>query len=230
MYQPELVTYRVGTDATYAPFESVDSSGQCVGFDIDVVSAIAEAAGFKVEFINTAWDGIVPSLQANKNDIAVSSITIRDDRKKEVDFSEPYFKSTNYIVVYEDSDVKSMADLKGKTIAVQQMTTGDIAITEMLGKDYKGIKRFKGIPEAFLELQNKAADAVVADSGVVVEFIKNNPNMKLKVVKDDKFPKEEYGIAVKKGNAEVLGKINDGLKKIQENGKYDEIYAKWGFK
>jgi polar amino acid transport system substrate-binding protein len=227
---PELVTYKVGTDAAYAPFESVDPTGKCVGFDMDVVSAIAEAGGFKVEFINTAWDGIIASLEANKNDIVVSAMTITDERKKAIDFSEPYFQSTNYILVPENSTVKSIADLKGKTVSVQQGTTGDVAITEQLGKDYTGIKRFKGTPEAFLELKNGAADAAVADSGVVAEFVKSNPDMKLKVILDEKFPKESYGIAVKKGNAELLAKINTGLKTIQDNGKYAEIYKSYGFK
>jgi len=223
----EVVTYKVGTDAAYAPFESVDPSGEIVGFDMDVLSAIAEAEGFRVEFINTAWDGIIASLVQNKNDILISALTITDDRKKEVDFSDPYFESTNYIAVSEDSDINSLEGLKGKTVSVQQGTTGDVALTEYLGNDYTGIKRFKGTPEAFLELKNGKVNAAVADSGVVMEYVKNNPEQKLKYVLDDNFPKEDYGIAVRKGDTELLDKINSGLKKIQENGKYEEIYEKW---
>lgn len=219
--------YKVGSDAAYAPFESVDPKGNVVGFDIDIVSAIAKAEGFNVEFINTAWDGILPSLATGKNDIVVSALTITDERKKEVDFSDQYFESTNYIAVSENSTINSMTDLKGKKVSVQQGTTGDVALTEFLGKDYEGIKRFKGTPEAFLELKNGKVDAAVADSGVVVEFVKNNPDLKLKIVKDDKFPKEYYGIAVKKGNTELLNKINSGLKKVKESGEYDKIYDKW---
>lgn len=225
----DVKTYKVGTDAAYAPFESVDPSGKIVGFDIDVLSAIAEAEGFKVEFINTKWDGILANLATNKMDIIVSAVTIDDERKKEVDFSDPYFESTNYILVPKDSPIKSMADLKGKKVAVQQGTTGDMAITKFLGKNYDGIKRFGGNPEAFLELKNGRVDAAVADSGVVVEYVKANPDQNLKIVKDEKFPKEYYGIAVKKGNTELLEKINSGLKKIKENGEYDRIYKKWGF-
>lgn len=220
-------TYKVGTDAAYAPFESVDPSGKIVGFDMDILDAIAAAEGIKIEFVNTAWEGIIPSLTNDKNDIVVSAMTITDERKKEVDFSDSYFESTNYIVVPSNSPVAGLADLKGKKISVQQGTTGDIALTEALGQTYDGIKRFKGTPEAFLELKNGKVDAAVADSGVVMEYVKNNADLNLKYIKDDKFEKENYGIAVKKGDTELLNKINSGIKKIKENGEYDKIYEKW---
>lgn len=223
----ETKVYKVGTDAAYAPFESVAPNGDIEGFDIDIVKAVAKEAGIEVEFVNTAWEGIFASLTSGKNDILVSAITITDDRKKEMNFTEQYFESTNYIAVPEDSAVKAMADLKGKSISVQQGTTGDEALTGFLGKDYTGIKRFKGTPEAFLELRNKKADAAVADSGVVANYVANNPDAKLKIVKDDTFPKEYYGIAVAKENTELLGKLDEGLKKIKENGEYDNIYKKW---
>jgi len=222
----EAEKYVVGTDAAYAPFESVSPSGEIEGFDIDIMKAVAEAEGFQVEFANTAWEGIFASLKG-QNDILISAITITEDRQKEMDFSDQYFESTNYIAIPEDSDVNSLADLNGKVVSVQEGTTGDEAITGFLGKDYTGIKRFKGTPEAFLELRNGKSDAAVADSGVVGNYVKNNPDAKLRIVKDENFPKEYYGIAVEKGNAELLVKINSGLKKIKENGTYDSIYSKW---
>lgn len=223
----EVRTYKVGTDAAYAPFESVAPNGDIEGFDIDLLNAIAKAEGFKVEFVNTAWEGIFTSLTTNKNDILISAITITPDRQKEMNFSDPYFESTNYIAVPEDSQIKTLDELKGKNISVQQGTTGDEAITKFLGKDYTGIKRFKGTPEAFLELRNNKVDAAVADSGVVMIYLKNNPDAKLKIVKDDQFPKESYGIAVNKGASELLNKINSGLKKVKENGEYDKIFEKY---
>ncbi|ADG82055.1 basic amino acid ABC transporter substrate-binding protein [Thermincola potens] len=222
----DVKTYKVGTDAAYAPFESVAPSGEIEGFDVDIMRAIAKAEGFEVEFVNTAWEGIFASLKG-QNDIVISAVTITDDRKKEMDFSEPYFESTNYIAVPKDSNIASLNDLKGKVVAVQEGTTGDEALTKFLGKDYRNIKRFKGTPEAFLELRNGKADAAVADSGVVANYVKNNPDANLKIVKDETFPKEYYGIAVAKGNTELLAKINSGLKKIKENGEYDKIYSKW---
>jgi len=223
----EVKTYRVGTDAAYAPFESVAPNGNIEGFDIDLLSAVAAAEGFKVEFVNTAWEGIFTSLKTDKNDMLISAITITPDRAKDMDFSEPYFESTNYIAVPENSSIKSLADLKGKSVSVQQGTTGDEILTKFLGKDYEGIKRFKQTPEAFLELRNSKVDAAVADSGVVMIYLKNNPDAKLKIVKDDQIPKENYGIAIKKGNTELLNKINSGLKKIKENGEYDKVFEKY---
>ena len=222
----EVASYKVGTDAAYAPFESISPSGEIEGFDIDVMKAIAAAEGFEVEFVNTAWEGIFSSLNG-KNDLIISAVTITDDRKKEMDFSEPYFESTNYIAVPQDSEITSLEDLKGKIVSVQEGTTGDEALTEFLGKDYKDIKRFKGTPEAFLELRNDKADAAVADSGVVGNYVKNNPEANLKIIKDDGFPKEFYGVAVTKGNTELLEKINSGLQKIKDNGEYDNVYSKW---
>lgn len=222
----DVKVYKVGTDAAYAPFESVAPSGEIEGFDIDILKAIAKAEGFEVEFVNTAWEGIFASLKG-QNDIVISAVTITEDRKQEMDFSEPYFESTNYIAVPQDSAIDALEDLKGKEVSVQEGTTGDEAITEFLGKDYAGIKRFKGTPEAFLELRNGKVEAAVADSGVVGNYVKNNPDANLKIVKDENFPKEYYGIAVAKGNTELLEKINSGLKKIQENGEYDKVYSKW---
>lgn len=223
----EVTTYKVGTDAAYAPFESVDPSNTIVGFDMDMLNAIAAAEGFKVEFVNTAWEGIIPSLVEKRNDMLISAMTINEERKKEVAFSDQYYESTNYIAVLADSPIKSLADLKGKKVSVQQGTTGDFAITKALGKDYNGIKRFKGTPEALLELKNGKVDAGVADSGVIMEYVKNNTDLNLKIVKDDKFAKEYYGIAIRKDDTELLNKVNSGLKKIKENGEYDKVFEKY---
>lgn len=222
----QVKTYNVGTDASYAPFESVKPDGEIVGFDIDLLNAIAKAEDFKVNFVNTAWSGIFASVK-EKNDMLISAITITPDRAKEMDFSDPYFESTNYIAVPEDSAIKSVDDLKGKKVSVQQGTTGDEALKKFLGKDYAGIKRFPNNPAAFLELRNNKVDAAVADSGVVMIYLKENPEAKLKIIEDAKFDKEYYGIAVRKGNTELLTKLNDGLKKIKASGEYDQIFEKY---
>lgn len=222
----EVKTYKVGTDASYAPFESIKPSSEIVGFDIDVLNAVAKAEGFKVEYVNTAWSGIFASIK-EKNDMLISAITITPDRAKEMDFSDPYFESTNYIAIPENSTIASVEDLKGKNVSVQQGTTGDEALKKILGKDYTGIKRFPANPAAFMELRNNKVDAAVADSGVVLIYLKENPEAKLKIVKDAKFDKEFYGIAVRKGNTELKEKINSGLKKIKASGEYDQIFEKY---
>ena len=222
-------TIVVGTDAAYAPFEYVDASNTIVGFDIDLMKAIAKAAGFDVQFVNTAWEGIFITLQNGERDALISAITITDERKKTMDFSDPYFEATQLIAVPETADVTKCEDLKAKNlrVGVQTGTTGDVAVSKLLGKTSPNIKRYDTTPHALKALTIGEVDAVVADNAVVLHYIQSNPNAKFKVVSDPSFPKEHYGIAVKKGNKELLDKINQGLKAIKANGQYDEIYQKY---
>lgn len=218
----------VGTDAAYAPFESVDPSGKIVGFDIDVMNAIAEEANLKVTYQNTAWEGIFLTLQNGERDALISAITITDERAKTMDFSEPYFEATQLIAIPEGSKITKFEDLKeGYKVGVQTGTTGDEAVSELLGRTNTSIARFDTTPLALKELENGGVDAVVADNAVVLEYIKNNPGSKFTAVSDENFPKEFYGIAVNKGNSELLDRINQGLKAIKENGKYDEVFKKY---
>ena len=124
------VTYNVAQDMAYAPFESLNADGEPEGFDCDLIRAIAHEMGFAVNLVNTNWDGIIPSLVSGTSDIIISAMTITEKRQKNVTFSDPYFEATQYIVVKEDSDINSLEDLKGKTVGVQNATTGDIAITK----------------------------------------------------------------------------------------------------
>jgi ABC-type amino acid transport substrate-binding protein len=128
-------TYKVASDMAYAPFESISPSGEPEGFDMDLIRAIAAEMGFAVELINTNWDGIIPSLLSGASDLVISAMTITPQRQEQVTFSDPYYEATQYVVVKEDSDIKKLSDLKGKTVGVQNATTGDIAITKYLGLD-----------------------------------------------------------------------------------------------
>jgi ABC-type amino acid transport substrate-binding protein len=127
------VTYNVAQDMAYAPFEYVNEAGEPEGFDCDLMRAIASEMGFAVNLINTEWDGIVPSLLGGNSDMIISAMTITEERKQSVTFSDAYFEATQYIAVKSGSDIKSLADLEGKTVAVQNNTTGDFAITEFFG-------------------------------------------------------------------------------------------------
>ena len=124
------VTYKVAQDMAYAPFEYINENGTPEGFDCDLIRAIAAEMGFEVELVNTAWDGIIPSLLGGSSDMIISAMTITEERQQSVTFSEPYFEATQYIAVKKGSDIKSLADLQGKKVGVQNATTGDIAITE----------------------------------------------------------------------------------------------------
>jgi polar amino acid transport system substrate-binding protein len=219
--------YVVGTDAAYAPFESQNEKGEIVGFDIDVVNAVAKKAGIEVKFVNTPWEGIFNALGQGDRDMVVSSVTITEERKGTMDFSAPYFDAQQLIAVKENSKVAKFADLKKLKVGVQTGTTGDEAVTKLLGKTSTAIKRFESTPLALKELESGGVDAVVADNGVVIHYVANNPGGKFKTVADKEFVPEQYGIAVKKGNAELLGKLNKGLADIKADGTYNTIYAKY---
>lgn len=216
----------VGTDAAYAPFEIENADKTVSGFDIDVLKAIAEKAGLKLRFINTPWEGLFNQLASGDRDILVSAITITDERKKVMDFSEPYFEAAQLIAVPANSKVTKMDDLKKLKVGVQTGTTGDEIVGNLVGKSNSNIKRFEGTPLAIKELENGGVDAVVADNGVITNFQKNNASA-FKVVSDASFKKEHYGIAVKVGNTELLKKINEGLAAIRADGTYDKIYQNY---
>jgi polar amino acid transport system substrate-binding protein len=219
--------YVVGTDAAYAPFESQNEKGEIVGFDIEVLQAVAAKAGIEVKFVNTPWEGIFNALGQGDRDMVVSAVTITEERKGTMDFSDPYFDAQQLIAVKENSKIAKFADLKKLKVGVQTGTTGDEAVTKLLGKTSTNIKRFESTPLALKELESGGVDAVVADNGVVIHYVANNPGGKFKTVSDKEFVPEQYGIALKKGNTELQGKINKGLADIRADGTYDKIFTKY---
>lgn len=219
--------YQVGTDAAYAPFESVNEKKEVVGFDIDVMNAVAAKAGLQVKFINTPWEGIFATLANGERDIVISAVTITPERKQTMDFSDPYFEAKQLIAVGASSKITKFDELKSKKIGVQTGTTGDEVAQKLLGKTNPNIKRFESTPLALKELLNGGVDAVIADNGVVINFIANNKGSKLKTIDDASFAKEYYGIAVKKGNKELLAKLNKALAEIKADGSYDKIHKKY---
>jgi len=213
-------TYKIGTNAEYPPFENVDEAGEIVGFDVDLMTAIAEAAGFEFEWVNTRWDGIFVALQSGEFDAVISAATITEERAEIVDFSDPYFNAGQMIAVRADeTGISGPADLAGKKVGVQLGTTGDIWLTEQTGAE---VVRF----EAFQALANGDVDAAVADGPTAIDIVKANPEMGLTVL-DGVYTEESYGIAVNQEQSELLGMINEGLAAVQADGTYDEIYAKW---
>jgi polar amino acid transport system substrate-binding protein len=217
----------VGTDAAYAPFESQNEKGEIVGFDVEMVQAIAKKAGIEVKFVNTPWEGIFNALGQGDRDMVVSAVTITDERKQTMDFSDPYFDAVQLIAVKQNSKIAKFADLKKLKVGVQTGTTGDEAVSKLLGKTNTNIKRFESTPLALKELEAGGVDAVVADNGVVIHYVANNPGGKFKTVTDKEFAPEQYGVAMKKGNTELQAKINKGLADIKADGTYAAIYTKY---
>lgn len=219
-------TLRVVTDAAYSPFE-FQKEGKLVGFDVDIVNAVAKEAGFKVNIEHVGWDPLFVEIKNKRAAFGMSAISINDERKKTYDFSVPYFLSTNKILVPEGSDIKSAQDLKGKEIAVQAGTTGQFAVEKVVGKNNKDIKKFETTVLAIMDMKKGGADAVVADNGVVEEYAKNNPKDKFVVVKDpNAFDNEYYGLMFPKDSKD-RATVDKALNEIIENGTYTEIYKKW---
>ncbi len=220
-------TWRVATDAAFPPMEYVDENKEIVGFDIDLLNAIAELQGFKVEYKNTAWDGIFAGLESGDYDAIMSAVTIRDDRKVTYDFSEPYVNAGQAVVVRADETaIQGGADLTGKTVGAQIGTTGAFAVQDIAGTT---LKEYDTIDLALLDLVNKNIDAVVVDTPVAADFALASAQFsgQLKIV-GDALTEEFYGLLVRKGqNADLITAFNEGLQKVKDNGTYDEIYAKW---
>jgi polar amino acid transport system substrate-binding protein len=221
---PDTV-YKIGTNAEYPPFESVDDAGNIIGFDADIMDALAESAGFKYEFVNTRWDGIFVALQSGEFDAVISAATITDERAEIVDFSDPYFNAGQMIAVREaDKDkITTVADLDGIKVGVQLGTTGDQWASENTKAE---MVRYDEITFAFQALANGDVDAVFNDGPTSAEIIQANPELGAVMV-GDPITDEFYGIAVNKEKSDLLEMINEGLAEIRSNGTYDEIYQKW---
>ena len=192
-----------------------------------MVREVAKKGGFEVKIVNTPWEGIFNGLAQGGRDIVISAVTITDARRQTIDFSAPYFDSRQLIAVKNDSKIAKFADLKKLKVGVQTGTTGDEALSKLLGKTDPNIRRFESTPLALKELESGGVDAVVADNGVIVHYVANNPGGKFKTVADTSFVPEQYGIALKKGNSELQAKLNKGLAEIKADGTYDSIYTKY---
>ena len=216
---------RVGMDASYPPFGSQNQETKDYeGFDVDIIRAIGAEEGFDVEISNRSFDGLIPALQAKEIDVAINDITITDDRKQSVDFSKPYYIAGLGVVVRSDNDtIHTAEDLQGKTLGVSIGSTGEEAARKIPGAN---VRVFNAINEAFLEVQNGGVDAVVNDIPTNEYYVSHAGNKNVRTA-EVALTKEDLGIAVLKGNTELLTKIDDGLAKIKANGKFSEIYEKW---
>ncbi|HEX8921743.1 MAG TPA: ABC transporter permease subunit [Pyrinomonadaceae bacterium] len=213
---------RVGTDATYPPFETVEGD-QYSGFDIDLVNAVAKEMNVRARFINSGFDGIFPALQNGTFDAVISSVTITQERKASMLFTDPYYDSGQLIAVREETQgISTPDDLKGKTIGVQINTTAQYDLEKREGVT---VNKYNTIDLALLDLQNKRIDAVVSDAPVLKYMIFKSFRG-LKTV-GRRFTDEKFGIAVAQGNEDLVQEINAALRKIRESGEYDRIHEKW---
>lgn len=213
----------VATDTAFIPFE-FKQGNTYTGFDIDLWAAIAKELNLKYKLQPMDFNGIIPGLQTKNIDVALAGITIRDDRKQVIDFSDPYYESGLAILVPENNtDIKAAADLAGKNVAVKTGT----ATVDFMKKEVPDAKLrlFPNIDNAYLELATGRVDAAVHDTPNVQYYANTAGKGRVKVtgaVKSGDF----YGIAFPKGS-DLVPKVNEALATLKSNGEYDAIYTKW---
>jgi polar amino acid transport system substrate-binding protein len=214
---------QVATDATWPPFEYVDdATHQIVGFDIDLMNAIAEKENLDIEFVNVAWDPLLAGMAQGTYDASISSITITVDRQKDMLFSNPYYGAGQIIVVQKNNTTITSKDNLTGNVGAQLGTTGAMEVAKITGVT---LKNYDEIGLAFQDLMNGQINAVVCDNPVAAQYVVTNPN-KLKTV-GGVFTDEFYGIAVAKGKTDLLKKINEGLEQVLNEGIIEELEAKW---
>ena len=219
---------RVGFEAGYMPFEMTNKKGKFVGFDIDMAKEMAKAMGVKFVPVNTAWDGIIPSLITDKFDIIMSGMTVTQERNLKINFADPYIIVGQSILINKKhkGKINSYKDLNNpKYIVTSKLgTTGEQAVKRLITKcTYKS---FETEPEAALEVVNGKADAFVYDLPYCVVFMGQQGAGKL-VFLDKPFTFEPLAWAVKKGDPDFMNWLNNFLNQVKNDGRYDRIYNKW---
>lgn len=220
-------TITMGTNAAFPPFEFVTENGmvdgQFSGIDVEIAMAIAKAANKELKIADMAFDSLLGSIGTGKIDFAAAGMTANDERREQVDFSDTYYVATQGIIVAENSDIKSANDLKDKRVGVVLGYTGEKICQETL--KVANLTSMKRGVDCVQDLKNGKLDAVVIDLQPAKQFVSKNPG--IKVIEDPSFEAEEYAIAVKKGNTEVLDIVNKALAELKATGKLDEIIAKY---
>ena len=221
-------TLRVGTEPTFAPFEFLDTKTQeFSGFDIDLIKAVADKAGYDIKVMNMGFDALIPALSAGTIDVIASGISITEERQKKVDFPSPYYQSgLSYLVRKADAEkIKTFADLKGKTLAVQIGTTAAAKAKDI--KDAK-VQTFNNAGDAILELANGGCEAVINDKPVTDYILTQQPRLAKKVVHlPDMLSADDFAMVVAKDRPELAAELNAALKALKENGEFDKLMMKW---
>ena len=211
---------QAGSDIDFPPFEFVED-GEIKGFDIDLMEEIGRRLGVEVEWVDAAFDTLIPQLAADEFDAIVAAMTITEERAESVDFSEPYFEATQALVARPDSDVTGVADLAGMSVGAQDGTTGEAYAEEHFTDS--DVTSFPTYPAAFTALEADQIDAVLADLPVAAEQEGRSDLVVVEVLETD----ELYGIGVQQGNAALLDAIDDALAEMIDDGTYAEIYSRW---
>ncbi len=207
----------------YPPFEYMNGD-EYEGYDVDLIHAVAAKAGFEIEFVAMDFDAIIAAVLTNPNTIGVSGISITEERKLSVNFSESYINAGLIVVIKKDSGFATTEDLNGKIIGVQTGTTSEFTAEEITGKS--NLVQYKTFLSAIMDLQKNKVDAVIVDKPAGTAILASLADDSLEIV-DMGLPAEWYGIEVNKENPELLEKINAALKELEAEGFYEELAMKY---
>lgn len=214
----------VGTNAEFPPFEYVDDSGEPDGFDIALIKAIGEKLGVEVQVENMEFNALVASI-GGKIDVAIAGMTVTDERKEMVDFSDSYYTAVQYVILPKDSEIAAAADLEGKAIGVQLGTTGDFIAEEIAGAE---VAQYNKALDAVNDLVNGRLDCVIVDKNPALVFQSRFQDQVTAVdgAQFD-FEPEEYAIAIPKGDTALADQINAALKEMVDDGTFDALVKEY---
>ena len=211
----------VGTNAEFKPYEYLENN-KMVGFDIELMELLGKELGYEIKWQDMSFDGLLPALQMKKIDAVIAGMSATPERKKAVAFSKPYFKAKQVVITKGvDKSLKSFKDLAGKKVGVMLGFTGDTVVSEIKGVK---VERFNASYAAIMALSQNKVDAVVLDSEPAKKYTANNKQF---VIASIPAEEEDYAIAVRKNDKELLDKINAALDKIKANGEYDKLLKKY---
>ena len=211
----------VGTNAEFPPFEYLEK-GEITGFDIELMNEMGKVLDAEAKVQDMAFDGLLPALQMKKVDVVIAGMTATEERKKTVAFTQPYYTASQVIIVKEgDNSIKSFDDLKGKRVGVMLGFTGDTVVSEIEGVK---VERFNAAYAGIMALKADKVDAVVLDSEPAKNYVKQNAGLK---IAEADAAQEEYAIALRKNDKELLEKIEKALAEVKANGTYDKLLEKY---
>ena len=218
---------RMGIEAAYPPFNNKDASGQVVGFDKDIGDALCAKMKVECEVVTSDWDGIIPALNAKKFDFLVSSLSITDERKQAVDFTDPYYSNKLQFIAPKNVDFKTDKDsLKGKTIGTQRATLAGTWLEDTYADDIK-VSLYDTQENAYLDLTSGRVDAILADKYANYDWLKSDAGKNYEFKGDPVVESDKIGIAVRKGDNELRNKLNAAIKEIVADGTYKKINDKY---
>ena len=211
----------MATNATFPPYEFYEGE-KIVGIDAEIAALIAQKLGLELEIADVEFGSIIPGVQSNKYDMGMAGMTVTDERKEKVNFSDTYAKGIQAVIVKEDSAIKTIDDLDGKKIGVQESTTGDIYATDDYGEE--NVTKYASGNLAVEGLKNGKVDCVIIDNEPAKAYVAANSGLK---ILETSYAEEDYAIAFNKDNTELQKKVNAALKELIADGSVQKIIDKY---